>query len=370
MTANKPPPCYLDYAASAPLRPEARAAMLAAMDLTGNPSSVHRFGRAARALVEDARREVAALAGASPAEIVFTASGGEANALAVRGPAVAARIVSAVEHESVAAAAPEALRLPVDENGVADLAVLADLLSKLPAPALLSLMLVNNETGVIQPVAEAAALVHRAGGLVHCDAVQAAGRLPLDRAALGADLLTLSAHKLGGPAGIGALVVDERLTLTPLIPGGGQERRRRGGTENVIGIAGFGASARLAVAGLADTPRLAALTARLEQGLRTAAPDAVIFGASAARVPGITCLARPGRAAETQIIALDLAGIAVSAGAACSSGKSRTSPVLAAMGVAPALAGCAIRVSLGWGSGEGDVERVLAALSPAAAHRP
>ena len=359
MTANSAPPCYLDYAASAPLRPEARQAMIEAMALTGNPSSVHRFGRAARALVESARRRVAALAGVGPGEVVFTSGGSEANALALTGLSVASKIVSAIEHESVPAAAPGAERLPVDADGVADLAALAALLARLPAPALVSLMLVNNETGVIQPVAEAAALVHRAGGLLHCDAVQAAGRLPLDRAALGADLLTLSAHKLGGPAGCGALVVDQRLTLAPLIPGGGQERRRRGGTENLIGIAGFGAAAGLAEADLAAAPRLAALTARLEQGVLAQTPDATIFGAAAPRAPGITCLARPGRPAETQVMALDLAGIAVSAGAACSSGKARTSAVLTAMGVSDALARCAIRVSLGWGSGEGDVARFL-----------
>lgn len=361
MTANRHPPCYLDYAASAPLRPEAKAAMLEAMELAGNPSSVHRFGRAARALIERARREVAALAGVGPAGVVFTSGGSEANTLALTGLAVAATIVSAIEHESVLAAAPNAARLPVHQDGTADLAALAALLARLPAPALLSLMLVNNETGVIQPVAEAAALVHRAGGLLHCDAVQAAGRLPLDRAALGADLLTLSAHKLGGPAGVGALILDERLSLAPLIPGGGQERRRRGGTETVIGIAGFAASARLAEAGLADTPRLAALRDHLEREALRRHPEATIFGARAERVAGLTCLARPGLAAETQVMALDLAGIAVSAGAACSSGKSRTSTTLTAMGVAPELAGCAIRVSLGWGSGEGDVERFLGA---------
>jgi len=361
LTANRPPPCYLDYAASAPLRPEAKAAMLEAMDLAGNPSSVHRHGRAARTLVERARREVAALAGAGPAGVVFTSGGSEANTLALTGLRVAATIVSAIEHESVLAAAPTAARLPVDSRGVADLAALETLLARLPAPALVSLMLVNNETGVIQPVAEAAALVHRAGGLLHCDAVQAGGRLPVDRAALGADLLTLSAHKLGGPAGVGALVLDERLTLTPLIPGGGQERRRRGGTENVIGIAGFGASARLAEAGIADAPRLAALRDRLEREARRLAPEATIFGAAAERVAGLTCLARPGLAAETQVMALDLAGVAVSAGAACSSGKARSSSVLGAMGVSPELAGCAVRVSLGWGSGDADVTRFLEA---------
>ena len=335
--------------------------MIEAMALTGNPSSVHRFGRAARSMIEQARREVAALAGAGPAGVVFTSGGGEANALALSGLPVAARIVSAIEHPSVLAAAPAAERLPVIEAGVVDLAALSVLLARLPAPALVSLMLVNNETGVIQPVAEAAALVHRAGGLLHCDAVQAAGRLPLDRAALGADLLTLSAHKLGGPAGIGALVIDERLTLAPLIPGGGQERRRRGGTENLTGIAGFAAAARLAPAEIADGPRLAALRERLEREARRLAPAVQIFGAAACRVAGIACFAVPGLAAETQVMALDLAGVAVSAGAACSSGKSHLSPTLTAMAIPPALARCALRVSLGRESGEGDVDRFLSA---------
>ncbi len=335
--------------------------MIEALTIIGNPSSAHRFGRRARALVESARRQVAALVGSSPAGVVFTSGGSEANTLALIGVTAASRLVSAIEHESVSAAAPQAARLPVDAQGVADLTALEVMLARLPAPTLVSLMLVNNETGVIQPVAEAAARIHRAGGLLHCDAVQAAGRLPLDRAVLGADLLSLSAHKLGGPAGVGALVFDPRLTLTPLIAGGGQERRRRGGTENIIGIAGFGAAAAQAELEIADTPRIADLRDALEFKARARAPDLRIAGSDAARVAGISCLILPGRSAENQLMTLDLAGVAVSAGAACSSGKARGSATLSAMGLAADLAACAIRVSLGRESGKDDVERFLTA---------
>jgi len=329
--------------------------------LTGNPSSVHGFGRACRATVEAARQAVAALVGAGPAQVIFTSGGTEANQLALTGLAPAATLVSAIEHDSVLAAAPAAPRLPVDGRGVIELAALAAWLADAPAPALVSVMLVNNETGVIQPVAEAAALVHRHGGVLHCDAVQAAGRLPLDWRDLGVDLLSLSAHKLAGPAGVGALVVDERLVLTPLLRGGGQERRRRGGTENLIGIAGFGRAAALAPGERAGLPRLAGWRDRLEREARTLAPSARVIGAGADRIASLSCLALPGVAAATQVMALDLAGVAVSAGAACSSGKVHRSPVLAAMGVDPAVAVGAIRVSLGWATVESDIDRFVAA---------
>jgi len=367
MSRPSAPRCYLDYNASAPLRPAVREAMIAVLDLAGNPSSVHGHGRACRSAVEVARRSVAALAGARPAEVVFTSGGTEANALALSGLPVAATVVSAIEHESVLAAAPGALRLPVDGQGVADLAALGALLARLPGLVLVSLMLVNNETGVIQPVAEAAALVHRHGGLLHCDAIQAAGRLPLDRAALGADLLSLSAHKLGGPAGVGALLADERLTLRPLLCGGGQERGRRAGTENLVGIAGFGRAAELAPDDLDAAPRLAAWRDRLERAVRAMVPEVTVCGAGAARVANTSCLALPGVAAGTQVMALDLAGVAVSAGAACSSGKVRSPHVLAAMGFGPELAGGAIRVSLGWASSEDDTARFVAAWGEMAA---
>lgn len=351
---------YLDYNASAPVKPGVKAAIVAALDLLGNPSSVHGHGRAVRRAVEEARAKVAALAGAVPTRVVFTAGGTEANNLALRGFPGRRVIVSAVEHDSVLAAAPDAVRLPVDSHGVADLAALERLLAD-GGPALVSLMLVNNETGVVQPVADAARLAHVHGALLHCDAVQAAGRLAFDLGGLGADLLTLSAHKIGGPAGVGALALAEGVEPEPLLRGGGQERRRRGGTENLLGIVGFGAAAALAATDLDGAGAVAALRDDLEARALAAVPSARVMGAEVLRVGNVTCLALPGVPGETQVMALDLAGIAVSAGSACSSGKVKASHVLAAMGAGPALAGSAVRVSLGWGSAAGDVERFVAA---------
>jgi len=351
---------YLDHNASAPLKPGVKAAVAAALDLIGNPSSVHGHGRAVRRAVEEARARVAALAGTAPTRVVFTAGGTEANNLALRGFPGRRLFVSAVEHDSVLGAAPDAARIPVDSQGVADLPALERLLEG-GGPALVSLMLVNNETGVIQPVAEAARLAHARGALLHCDAVQAAGRRPLDLAELGADLLTLSAHKIGGPAGIGALLLAEGVEPEPLLLGGGQERRRRAGTENLLGIAGFGAAAALALADMAAAHGLAALRDDLEARALAAVPAARAMGAGAPRVGNVTCLALPGVPGETQVMALDLAGIAVSAGSACSSGKVKASHVLRAMGADGSLAGSAVRVSLGWDSTAEDVERFLAA---------
>jgi cysteine desulfurase len=364
------PAIYLDYNATAPVRPEAAAAVAAALQAVGNPSSVHGFGRAARRLVEDAREHVAALANARPEEVIFTSGGTEANALALGGTGAARLIVSTVEHESVLRNAPQATALPVGRDGVADLAALAGLLAQgAGQPTLVSLMLANNETGVIQPVAEAAALARRHGALIHCDAVQAAGKIPVDMAALAVDLLSLSAHKLGGPQGSGALVLRDGVRLTALVNGGGQERSRRAGTENVPGIAGFGAAARTAAADLAGAGRIRELRDRLEAGIRAASGRAVVHGAGAPRLPNTSCIGLPGLSAETQMMALDLAGIAVSSGAACSSGKVRASHVLRAMGLSPEEAGCAIRVSLGWRSSASDVDRFLAAWSGLAERR-
>ncbi len=336
-----------------------------ALDMAGNPSSVHSFGRASRAVIEAARRSVAMMVAARPAQVVFTSGGTEANAMAISGVGVACLIISAIEHDSVLAASavvgPEVMRLRVDGSGVADLAALDAMLTRLHGPALVSLMLVNNETGVIQPVAEAAALVHQHGGLLHCDAVQAPGRLVLDRTTLGADIISLSAHKLGGPPGVGALVIDEALMLRPLLHGGGQERGRRAGTENLAGIAGFGRAAEMAAGDLLEMPRLAAWQGRMEREIRVFAPEVEVFGAQAARIATTCCLSLPGIPAETQVIALDLAGVAVSAGAACSSGKARNSHVLAAMGVNQLRSNCAIRISMGWATTERDIDRMIEA---------
>jgi cysteine desulfurase len=358
---------YLDHNATSPLRPEAERAAVAALARVGNPSSVHRFGRAARRAIEDARQQVAALVGTRAENVTFTSGGTEANALALCGAGRSRVIVSAVEHASVLAAAPDAVRIPVDSDGVIDLAALEATLAADSRSALVSLMLANNETGVLQPVAEAAELARRHGAFLHCDAVQAAGKIPVDIAQLGAHFMTLSAHKLGGPMGVGALIADGSASLDAQIKGGGQEQGLRAGTENVSGIAGFGAAAEAAHA---DLDRLAGLTVwrdTLEARARAAVPSARIPGAGAARLPNTSCLALPGVASETQVIALDLAGVAVSAGSACSSGKVGASHVLAAMGLGAELAGSAIRVSLGWSSAESDVERFLEAWTALAA---
>jgi cysteine desulfurase len=353
---------YLDWNATAPLRGEARAAMAAAMDVVGNPSSVHAEGRAARHLVEEAREQVASLVGAAPRNVIFTSGGTEANALALTPgletgePGVRDRLLmSTIEHPSVRSGGrfPASARedVPVTGNGVVDTEWLARRLGD-PAEGrpLVSLMLANNESGVIQPVPMVAEQVHARGGLLHVDAVQAAGKIICDISQIGADLLTISAHKLGGPKGVGALILeDESLHIAdPLIRGGGQEGSRRAGTENVIGIAGFGAAAKAAQASLVDdATRMNLVRDRLEARLREIAPDTMIFGADALRLPNTTLLALPGIRAETALIALDLEGVAVSSGSACSSGKVAPSHVLAAMGVPPDLALGAIRVSLG-----------------------
>jgi cysteine desulfurase len=354
---------YFDWNATAPLRPQARAAMLSALDATGNPSSVHAAGRAARRLVEDAREKIAALVGAGPREVVFTSGGTEANTLALSPQLGETLLVSAIEHPSVRSGGRFATveEFPVTSAGVADLGVLEAVLKGRTRP-LVSLMLANNETGAIQPVAEAAALVHAAGGLLHVDAVQGPGRIACDFKALGADLMTLSSHKLGGPQGVGALFVRDGLVLDGAIRGGGQERGMRAGTENVAGIAGFGAAADAALLGLAtEGPGMAALRDKLEAGIRAVAPGAVFFGAEAARLPNTTLFSVKGMKAETAVIAFDLEGIAVSSGAACSSGKVAPSHVLAAMGADPALSRGAIRVSLGYATTDGHIGTILKA---------
>ena len=356
---------YFDWNAAAPLRAEARAAMLAALDSPGNASSVHGEGRSARQRLETARRQVAALVGAEAREVTFVSGATEANALALQ-PGIADRLlVSALEHPSVLSGGrfvPEQVEiLPVDGNGIVDRAALATALAKAERP-LVSVMLANNETGVIQPIAAIAAIVHAANGLLHVDAVQAAGRIAIDMRALGADLMSLSSHKLGGPQGAGALIVRAGLSVAPMIRGGGQERGVRAGTENVAAIAGFGAAAEAASARLAvDASRMAALRDRLEAGLRAATPDAVIFAAGVDRLPNTSLVALSGIKAETALIAFDLNGFALSSGSACSSGKVAASHVLAAMGVEPTLARAAIRISLGATTSESEVESLLIA---------
>ena len=363
---------YLDWNATTPLRDEARRAIASALDLPGNASSVHAEGREARKWIEGARAAVAAAVGAAPRNVVFTSGGTEANALALApnlrrgsGPTVERLVVSAIEHASVLAggrfSAEQIEIVRVTSAGVVDLDHLRELLRDRPA-ALVSIMLANNETGAVQPVAAAAGIAHDAGGLLHVDAIQAFGKIPLDIRELGADLLTLSAHKIGGPKGIGALVLAEGLNgPEPLLRGGGQELSRRAGTENVAGIAGFGAAASAAMAGLSgEGTRLRALRERLEKGLRQT-DDAIIFSDSAERLPNTVLFTIPLLKAETAVIGFDLAGIAVSSGSACSSGKVQPSHVLEAMGFSAEIAQGAVRLSMGWSTEDADIDRCLEA---------
>ncbi len=380
MPADRPTTrTYLDHNATSPLRPEAREAALAAMDAGGNPSSVHAEGRAARLIVENARAEVGGLCGAAPRSVTFVSGGAEAanTALNVRfgvgskEAALERLIVGAGEHPCVLRGRrfpDSAVEVaPLDADGRIDLDWIESACRK-PGPVLLALQGANNETGVIQPVAEAAALVHASGGRVFCDAVQLAGRTACDISALGADAIALSAHKIGGPKGAGAIVAASvSFNLgEPLMRGGGQERGARAGTENVAAIAGFGAAARACLRSAADEgARLLRLRDRLADAVREAAPDAVIFGEVSPRLPNTLCFAVPGIEAATLMIALDLAGVAASSGSACSSGKVTPSHVLGAMGVRPELARGAIRLSLGWTSSEGDVGRFAEAFRAA-----
>jgi cysteine desulfurase len=363
---------YLDWNATAPLRDEARAAMVAALDVVGNPSSVHAEGRAARRLIEDAREKVAVLVGALPREVYFTSGATEANNWVHR-RTWRTIFYSALEHPSVVAPvrAGEGERIDcrVTSSGLIDLAALeqelaarAAALADAPGQALLTLQMANNETGVLQPLAEAAKLAKAHRVLVASDAVQAPGRLRLEFAGSGLNYLTLSAHKLGGPKGIGAVVSRADAPLPPLLVGGGQERRYRAGTENVAAIAGFGAAAEAALRDLDGAVRIASLRDRLEESALAIAADAIVIGRGAPRLNNTMCIAVPGRAAETLVAALDLAGIAVSAGSACSSGKVAASPVLAAMHIDPSLARGAIRVSVGPTTTDEDIAAFLAAF--------
>ena len=356
---------YLDHNATSPLRPEAYQAMLQALEEGGNPSSVHASGRAARDRLETAREKVAALVGASSERLVFTSGGTEANALAI-GSAIASGaygvlLIGATEHDAVAngmrATGLPIETWPVEASGAADLAWLAQRLAR-PVPRdrrpFVALMLANNETGVIQPVAEAAALVRAAGGWLHVDAVQAAGKITVDLDALGAHTLAVSAHKLGGPQGVGALAFTSGVQVRAGLHGGGQERGLRAGTENVAGAAAFGAAATASLRDLAGAPEQAVW--RDAAAARVSEAGAVIAGGAALRLPGTLCLAASGFPSALQVMALDLEGVEVSAGAACSSGKVKPSGVLAAMGFGDLAAG-ALRASGGWNTTEQDWDR-------------
>lgn len=351
---------YLDYNATAPLRREAREAMQAAFSHVGNPSSVHGPGRRARQVIEAARAEISALLGVPPGFTIFTSGATEANNQALQAARTAGYrlLACATEHESILHQ-PGLTLVPVTQSGVIDLSALDCVLAKADAPPFLALMAANNETGVLQPVAEAAERVHRAGGLLHCDAVQAAGRIALDILAGQVDSLSISAHKIGGPMGVGALIAAPSLPAHPLLFGGAQESQRRAGTQNVPGIAGFGAAASVALAELPHNTRILALRDALEAGMMETDPACRILGADIARIANTTCVAVPSLPAQTQVMALDLDGLAIGAGSACSSGKVGVSHVLQAMGIAEDLARCAIRVSIGAATEQREIDHFL-----------
>ena len=368
---------YLDYNATAPIRPTVADAVARALMLPGNPSSIHAEGRAARAALEAARAEVAALVGARPEQVVFTSGGTEAANAVLSGdlrrrglPAPTRLLHTATEHPCVAAGHrfPEAAveLLPVTREGIIDLAALESRLAALTdETVLLSVHAANNETGAVQPLSEVVALARTHGRtLVHSDAVQAVGKVPLDMAALDLDALTLSGHKFAAPKGVGALVLAEGVSLeSAFLRGGGQERRQRCGTECLPAIVGMGEAARAARAALdGESARLTDLRDRIEAGVRALAPDAVIFAAGAPRLPNTLNFSVPGLDAPASVIALDLAGVAVSSGSACSSGKVARSATLAAMGVDADLAGGALRVSLGWNTVDADAACFLDAF--------
>jgi cysteine desulfurase len=359
---------YMDANATTLPCAAAQAALRDALRMAGNPSSVHRFGRSARAMVERARVQVAQLVSAKPENVIFVSSGTEANNLALASRGDRPLIVSGIEHDSVLKPAQlaGARILRVQRNGQVDLDDLAIALRETGRPSFVSIMLANNETGVIQPVREAARLVHEAGGLLHCDASQAPGRIALDIGELDGDLLTLSAHKMGGVLGAGALVLRSEIAISPMLIGGGQEKFRRAGTENVPAIAAFGAAAEEARTN-GHAERLSGLRDRLEANL--AGFDIRIIGNEAPRLPNTACIAVAGRASETLVMALDLAGFAVSAGSACSSGKVRPSHVALAMGYGEEVARSAIRISLGWWNSESEIDLLSARLADLAGRR-
>jgi cysteine desulfurase len=381
---------YLDHNANSPLRGGARQAMEAALASFGNASSVHAAGRAARARVEAAREQVARLTGAPAGAVVFTSGGSEANALALRGAVAGAAeaedritrlFVSAIEHESVRANAAvlaetvPGLKLnviPVTKDGVVDLPAFRLALMQGKGRALVCVMVANNETGVVQDISAVARLVRTEAGedaLLHVDAVQAAGRIPLSFVENNADYMSVSAHKLGGPQGAGALIMKDGVPFSPLIAGGGQEMRRRAGTENVASIAGFGAAAVEILDFASEAENIRRLRDRFETELKSLSPEIVIFGANAARLPNTSNFAIPDLPAETALIALDLDGVQISSGSACSSGKVSPSHVLLGMGVDDALARCGLRASFGWNSREEDVDAAIAALRVLIARR-
>lgn len=349
---------YLDHNATTPLKPAAREAMLSVLEFSGNASSIHKAGREARRKIEEARSKIAKFVNVkSSSVIIFTSGATEANNLVLKGAGCERIILSAIEHPSVLKARVDAEVIPVHPDGLVDLAALDRMLEKNDRPTLISVMSVNNETGVIQPIEGVVEIARRRGALVHTDAVQAAGRLPIDLQRWGVDYLTLSSHKIGGPQGAGCLVMSNCTTVTPQTLGGNQEKNMRAGTENLGGIVGFGTAVELA--DIQEFQKIGSLRDRMEAELKKIAPALRIFGKDSPRVANTSMFALPGASSETQLIALDMAGICVSNGSACASGTVKPSHVLTAMGASAAEAESSIRVSLGWNSTEKDVEYFL-----------
>lgn len=353
---------YLDYNATAPMRPATRECMMAVLGETGNAASVHAHGRAARKRVEDARAQVAALAHVRAQQVIFNSGATESNNTIMHGMDGRRVLVSSIEHLSVLEAAPAtAEKIPVTADGIIDMDAFKKMLNNGPAPALVSVMLVNSETGAIQPVKEIAKLAKDAGALMHTDAVQGVGRMDVNLKDLGVDMMSVSAHKIGGPQGVGAIIFRETQLLPKFMKGGTQEMHQRAGTQNAAGIAGFGHAAEATLNELPDYGRITDLRDGLEKRLRAVANDIIIHAGKAPRVGNTTNIGVPGLSAETQLMALDLDGISVSAGSACSAGSYKPSYVLAAMGADEQAARSALRISLGWGTTSADIDRFIAA---------
>lgn len=339
---------YLDYNATTPVRPEVVAHMSELLAHPHNPSSVHFYGREGKKYLENARSSIARALNCWANEIIFTASGTEANNMVCRAYPDRRLLLSAVEHSSIIKTVPDALRIPVNRNGVIDVASLKALLEQDKKPALLLVMLANNETGVIQPIAEIAKLAKEYGALIHTDAAQALGKIPVDFSMLGVDMMTVSAHKMGGAPGAAALILRNDLPIKPLLSGGGQELGRRAGTENVAAISGFALAVDMALAQMPQMQALRDYLTETEENLLEFAPETIVFGRKVDRLPNTSCITMHGVNSETQLMAFDLVGIAVSAGSACSSGRIESSHVIRAMGFPDEIASTAIRISAGW----------------------
>lgn len=353
------PILYLDYNATTPLKPDVITVMTQVLGEVGNASSIHAAGRHARKRVEDARAQVGRSVGVDAKQVIFTSCATESNNTILRGMSGKRILISAIEHLSILEGGVPAEQIPVTKDGVVDVAAFKKMMATGDAPALVSVMLVNNETGVIQPVAEIAKIAKEAGAIVHCDVAQAIGRIPVVFTELNADFLTLSSHKIGGPQGMGATIMAVNAPLPKLLQGGGQERRQRAGTENVAGIAGFGLAVEQAIAGMNAFQNLSKLRDRLEAELRRLTPGLIVHGVKASRVSNTSCFTAPGITSETILMNLDLEHIAISSGSACSSGTIKPSHVLLAMGVGEDDARCAVRVSMGWNTTEKDIDRFL-----------